>query len=509
MKKSINLTVTLGGALGIILALVFSGIPQVQYPNFARASPIQLGKVPLDTTDPNASPTRDYDHATVAINSDRDIVVAFHSSRTDISIKMKQVEIAYYQWQVGDTWLHKGTKVLGATTFNPLQLQGSDFKCERPDVVAVDDKFFVVWTRRYENVSGHPNQPAVMECAWVDLDSSPSQNIRIHQNGLSLGQGVELDAHAVGNDFWVKECGGVPDAVPLKDTGSPYKVAVVYAHQTQFSGATLNRKFQLRVVTCELNSTTFAVTKGTAQPQGVLVPQIQFNGISSASGSSGGLILPEVAVSSEDNAFWLAAERQIEVGAAKDPEGKIYLGYWKFESGAWTEKATRTYQSAISGDAYSRRRPMISAYPEAGQNDIVALTFNKIDLRQPPVLTSKDVIYKQVEYDPSGSLGTPTTAIPQWPNSTTHDDLKPSPIQGRSTAAMARAYAGRSQVGGTTQDLINNQGTVVDTSVHITGARPALSYYYEPSSASPDYTAITWEKKLTSGGQLQVWVGVE
>lgn len=125
-----------------ISILGLSEIPQVQYPNFARASPISLGKVPLDSSDPLALPGRDYDHATVAINSDLDVVVAFHSSRKDVAASMKQVEIAYYQWQVGDTWLHKGTKTLGNMNFDPL-FGTAKVKCERPDVVAVNDNFLL------------------------------------------------------------------------------------------------------------------------------------------------------------------------------------------------------------------------------------------------------------------------------------------------------------------------------------------------------------------------------
>lgn len=478
----------------------------MQNQTLVRQTPITLGKVPLA---PGGSSSRDYDHATVAINSDRDIVVAFHSS---LSGGLKQVEIAYYEYQVGDTWLHKGTVVVGATPFDPVGLLVGNVKCERPDVVAVDDKFFVVWTRRYENVSGHANQPASMECAWVDLDATG--NIRVHQNSIPQGQGVILDKHVVpppgqpsSNPFWVKECGGVQDAVPLKEVGNPYKVAVVYVHQFQFSGVNLDRKFELRIVTCELDASTFAVSTGTAQPQGVLIPQVQFNGISSAGGSSGGLILPEVAPSSEDNAFWLAAERQILVGG--DPEGKIYLGYWKWESGIWTEKASRTYQSSNPTDAFSRRRPMISAYPEAGKNDLVGLTFNKIDLRANPTQLDKEVRYKEVEYDPQGTLGSPAGFIPQWPNISGHDDLKPSPVQGRAAAALAQAYAGRSPGINVSQDLININGVVVDSSSHITGARPAISYHYEAGATNPDYVALSWEKKVPNSTQLQVWVGVE
>jgi len=137
-----------------------------------------------------------------------------------------------------------------------------------------------------------------------------------------------------------------------------------------------------------------SVTPGSVE---LLVPTIQFNGQSSPNpgASSGGLILPEVAPSLQEGAFWLAAERQIEVGTPVAIEGKIYLGYWKWEAGVWTEKASRTYQTGTTGLTYYRRRPMISAYPELGQSPTVGLAFNKIDVSG--ATPNIDVIYKQVD----------------------------------------------------------------------------------------------------------------
>jgi len=206
----------------------------------------------------------------------------------------------------------------------------------------------------------------------------------------------------------------------------------------------------------------------------------------------------------EVDAFWLAAERQVEIGGAA--EGKIYLGYWKWVAGMWTEQASRTYQTGTSGTTFFRRRPMISSYPETGQSPVVGLVFNKIDVSGPA--PNLDVIYKQVAYDPTGGFQNPPL-IPQWPNDPLIDDHKPAAVMGRAAANISVAYAGRSPGLTASSDLINIQGTVVDTSPHVTDARPALSYHFDPTSSDPDYVAVSWEKTLTQGGHTVVWVGVE
>jgi len=506
-KKSSLISLVAAGAICAI-----GGVPQTQAPNLNRVAPIALQQVPLANSGPA---NRDYDHATVAMNSERDIIVAFHST---LNPDLKQVEIACYEYQTGDTWNYMGTRVVGSTGFDPLQLsadpQNPDpVKCERPDVVAVGDRFFVVWTRRYQGLPLQPNEPAVLECAWVDLSGG---SIAIKRNAQPQGQGVVLDTDdpSLGSSqhLWVRECGGVPDAVPLNDPNNPYTVAVVYPHQKEFSvpQQSEDRTFELRVVTCQYDDALGTITPGSVD---LLVPQIQFNGQTSPNpgASSGGLILPEVAPSSEDGAFWLAAERQILIEPQPqvyEPEGKIYLGYWKWEAGQWTEKASRTYQTGTSAQGFYRRRPMISAFPEVGQDDRVGLAFNKIDVSG--VTPNIDVIYKQVSYDPTGGLSNVLT-FPQWPNTTVDDDHKPASVMGRVASNLAVAYAGRSpgQMGASS-DLINNNGIVIDTSPHITNSRPGLSYQYVSTALDPDYVAVCWEKTTTlQPTQVVVWVGVE
>ncbi len=87
----------------VSLSFVFAGVPQAN--DIARGFGAGSKEVPLATDGyslPNGvGPTdRLADHATVAMNENRDIVVAYHSRR-DIfglgGIKLNQVEIAYYE----------------------------------------------------------------------------------------------------------------------------------------------------------------------------------------------------------------------------------------------------------------------------------------------------------------------------------------------------------------------------------------------------------------------------
>ena len=171
--------------------------------------------------------------------------------------------------------------------------------------------------RRYShNTAGAVKEPAVLECAWVEKTVNPSE-IQIYTDSVSFkGLGHILDSQLSTGAFDIRECAGVPDAVRLTDTthpNHPYNVAVVYPHQIEFGNAagTNPRKFDLRIATCSLD-----VSQPTPQvsSDNTYLPfdtGVQFNGaVSPGTIPSPGLILPDLAPSSEENAFWAVHERQ-------------------------------------------------------------------------------------------------------------------------------------------------------------------------------------------------------
>lgn len=456
---------------------------------------------------------RDADHATVAMNSQRDIVVAFHTSRNEVVQGMKQVEYAYYEWQGGDTWTHLKTRVIGSIIHDPIGLPQQAFKCERPDVIAVGDKFFIVWTRRYQNPA-FPQEPAVLECAW--LEKVAPGNVQVRNNGGPTGLGFKLDAHVPipgQREFYVKDCAGVPDAVVLNDPSLPAgsaKVAVVYPHQTDgfTAGTSGNRKFDSRIITCTIDSGS-TLAKGPFVDLQNLVP---FNGPTApGGGSSAGLILPDLAPSPEDNAFWLVAETQTMVGAL--PHGKIHLQYWQFENStsAWDLLASKTYKSPSSPPylkPYVRRRPNVSSYPEVGLNPTVTIAFFKVD-PNPQVGEdgSVNVVLDQVEYDGSGFVN-PTIPLAVWPNDPAFGDGKPVPLRGKVGASIPSCFADRAPGQSATCDIVTNNLTVLDTNAYESVARPAVTYHYHLGAANPHYVVPIWEKKITANGPTIIWISV-
>jgi len=317
---------------------------------------------------------RDADHATIAMNSVGDIVVAYHSSRNDISSGLKQAEVVYFQFVPGaspaqDSWVLLERILIGSVDHSviPLLTQ-QNVKCERPDVIAVEDKFFVTWTRRYNRNYDFPNQreePSVLECAWLERNGSAVSII-----GSSGGLGYPLDLN-----YFTRECTGVADAVVLEQPmGGLPTVGVVYPRQVDFGDFTGDntRLFELTLVTCSLNGFSIDSSSPT-----VLRDNIPIDGPSGPGGTTaGGLVLPDLAPSGEDNAFWVAYEGQQVV--APNVHGRIRLEYWKKNPGTnlWQQEVGKVFNTVNPMTTVARRRPMVSALPGTGTGEEVSIAFN-------------------------------------------------------------------------------------------------------------------------------------
>ena len=477
---------------------------------------------------------RTSEHATIAINSNLDVLVAFNTDRNDLGppplgsdpdglTGLKQVEVAFYEYIPGtDTWEYRDTSLVGSVAYNPLNVFFGTTtvatRCERPDVIAVQDKFFVTWTRTYdESISGAEDAPAVYECAWIEIVlGSTSKEMEIYGDPAFSGQGHALDFHTNpalgGADLLVRECLGTPDAVYLNDTNDPYKVAVVYAHQTDFSETTPGdetRSCELRIVTCSFDDTSKMITSETPAR---IVPLIPFNG----ENTSKGFILPDLAPSGEQNALWLTFEAQKDNNGR---DGAIGIGYLKFGSTSWDLLAYRTF----FGDNLLRRRPMVSSYPETSSGPQGAsLTFSKVDPTAVPGVSdaSANVFVKSLTYD-SGSIQLSATPYFDWPNTSSLSDAKGVVVSGRSTPGikycLADELAAPTQSADCKIQAWNRVSGTMDTLYSFTPGlasdalgRPAGAYAYYPPSAGifvPDYIAVCFEKS-EGGAPLRVYFGV-
>lgn len=355
--------------------------------------------------------TRDADHATVAINDNRDIVVAFHTKRTDPYVAgsgtIQQVEVACYRWTSGDIWIHAGTTVLGSPFADPLQslVPGKVTSCVRPDVIAVGNKFFVTWTRVYRTELGiDPGEIGTIECAWLEnLGSGP---FAIYADPVLVpGQGLMIEQHNVSDpnahSFYTKDCRGVADAVVLNGHTEP-TVAVVYPHQTDFYDPFPGdeaRRFDLRIATCSINGSNVLTANPVNGPfPKTMIKDLPFDGPE----LSAGMILPDLAPSPDDNAFWLIAEVQnwVDQGAGTfKKDGEIRLGYFRLSGGKWTNVASKTFLTEPGDPAKIRRRPMISSYPVGAFQQGVSLAFNEKNLHPMGMEDpSSNVIYRHWIY---------------------------------------------------------------------------------------------------------------
>jgi hypothetical protein len=497
-------------------------------------------------------PNRDCDHATVAMNENRDVVVAYqafrHEGPNDLPPKgpatymgqMKQVEVAFYEYkptpQGEDAWQHLETRVIGGVEQSPIAgLNQILVRCERPDVVAVGDKFFVVWTRRYHHSNKFPNQstePGVLECAWIEKQQTPDSEMVVYADpGGAKGLGYILDMHDLSGSrsYEILDCGGVADAVPLVDHDpSKLEVAIVYTHQTLF-GVDLNsqREFTLRVATCQFDLASNQITHETNYPP--LWTEVPFHGRPSPSTVSPGLTLPDLAASSEERAFWMAHEQQKmkQVSpTAKAPNGRIQLEYYRFKPsgtqppGVWERKGKVMFNGE-PGEATWRRRPMLSSYPWDTQRRTVSLAFIKV--RSGPTFGdgSSNIHYQEWDYNGDDIHEIPSRKL--FP--ITDDDHywidRPVPLMGSNTSPFRRCYYTRG---------VNMPGRPVPTDLvfvnaldfpgkteaidsdanthHVDLLRPAVDYRFFPGAADPHCVVTTWEKRGLHGA-LRIYIGFE
>lgn len=434
---------------------------------------------------------RDADHATVAINDVGDIVVAFHSSRGNI----KQSELAYFQFIPGslgvpDSWELIQQFLVGNIDYSPIGgLTQANVTCERPDVIAVEDKFFVVWTRRYNELHNPPTQekgPAVLECAWLERTGG---SVAIYGATPGFG-GFHLDV-----DFDIRECTGVADAVLLKQpSGGPPTVGIAYPRQTDFGFAPGDntRLFEMAFVTCSLNGTTV-----TSTPPIVLRNNVPLDGPVGPGGSAGGLVLPDLAPSGEDNAFWIAYEGQSLSG--QNALGRIRLEYWKQSSATlWLQQVNKTFNSVIPMSTIVRRRPMVSALPGTGSGEEVSIAFNRAAV--PPGSSDLDIVYGQWRYFNGGIQKIDPPGGHVFVNNAGNSDHKPVPLHGPSVPYLRRVYFDRTDI-----NLVHSlryydtdMGSEVTISNSSYAFRAAVSYAKPPGST--DTVAVCYEDVLYPSG---------
>jgi hypothetical protein len=426
---------------------------------------------------PSFDPAYKADHATVAINEGNDILIAYHAN-TGVSL-VKQVEVAHYKLNPTSGLLtHTSTVVIGGAGHDPLSLGPSiSRKCERPDVIAVGDMFFVTWTRIYD--AG--KKPSVLECAWIKYDTINGLQVFNGQTSPDLGYPLDSDSAGTGSSFHVKECAGVADAFVVSESGGTLRAGVVYSHQTKMS--TLlpldeTRRFDMRLVLSE-----FDINQGTlsAVAPAAIISGIRFDG---DTGNSAALILPDAVRGVAADEFWLTYEAQIESGSTV--QGKVRLSYVKknIVGNSWAPQATYVFGTTT---AQVLRRPMLFNHKDTPSK--VSIAFSR-----PLGPTTSDVHYSSWAYHSPGLLFQELVSN-QFNHVPGSSENRPMPLN---ATGYRRCYFTRSG-----QILYYDQDTNQDVGVSSASSndafRPAVAMH---RGATDDYIATTWEE----GSPLRVWI---
>lgn len=497
-------------AVALLLLLPLGSMPS---PRLGRPAPLRPNtiEIPLQFTGPAGrwGGDRSADHATVAVNSRGDVAVAYHSARTDypgVGYPLRQVELAIYTLRAnGSDWDLTQQELLGGVIRSPLypSLTQRIVRCERPDVVAVGERFFVTWTRRYDrSFPGQQREPAVLECAWLDWNGA---RYEVLTGGQPEGQGFVLDAA-----FDVRECAGVADAVVLDEGGaaSPARTAVVYAHQTDFGDdpASLpprdgTRRADMRIAVSALSPA--GVVSGAAQAT-PLASDVPYDGEPQPLGGPfPALYLPDCTPSLLPTRFWMAYQEQSWPPSGSVPDGRVTLTICEEVGGAW-----QIVEAETIGDpqhpAWRHRVALDSRPALAGGLERASFAFV---LRTQP--NDADVVYAEWGYDAvNGLFQVPWPPNSGFPNHPAQSDTEPVPLHGGDQPLLRRCYHGHDA----TVDSVRSYdvgrdrlSTVAKTPRRI--ARPAVDVASLPGGG--EVIATTWESVPPGEQRLRIMLSLE
>lgn len=490
----------------LVLALLPAAAPERAHAPLAPNTftiPLRIGSVGSLW-----GPDRNADHATVAVNARGDVAIAYHSTRNGFPgapYPLKQVELAIYTAQPGGGWTMTQQDLLGAVQRSPLHpaLAQTVVRCERPDIVAVGERFFVVWTRRYDRAfPGQQREPAVLECAWLEWNGA---RYDVLTGGQPVGQGYPLDS-----SFTVRECAGVADAVAL-DVGSPSapaRAAVVYAHQTDFGDDPLSfppldgtRKADLRIAVATIDAARLVAGGVQSEP---LVRDVPYDGEPQPLGGSfPALYLPDCAPGLIPDRFWMAYQEQHAPISGTVPDGRVRLTICEPVGGSWAVVAEE-----VVGDPQHpawRHRAAVDSRPEVA-GGLERVSFAHYELTQP---NDADVRYGEWNYAPlTGITPVAWPSGAEFPNAPNESDTEPVPLHGTTQPLLRRCYHGHDANVDSVRyyDVDDDRvRTVAKTPRKI--ARPAVDL--GPVPGGGQVIATTWESVPPGGRFLRIMLSLE
>jgi hypothetical protein len=186
------------------------------------------------------------DHGVVAFNDSNDLCVAFQT-RSNYPDGPWQVEAVVLEYMGEGQWdcpSRSSVLVLGSP--QGVLPSADQEECKKPDIVAIGDDFFVVWTRLDQSdLQTNPARTGIIECASIRKDSSGWT-----LDTSSAGVGFPLDSLVVPG-----RAGCMP-ALARLDQSSPYSIGVVYTSETARSIGTIEFEYSVQFLGVNPNDLT-------------------------------------------------------------------------------------------------------------------------------------------------------------------------------------------------------------------------------------------------------------
>lgn len=358
------------------------------------------------------------DHATVAVNAARDLLVCWQSVvylpnpvPGEPDLRARQIEIAYFPWlEQRGRW---GTPVLGGPGHAIAGDPAVDFfgsgadSCRKPDVLALGDGSFVVLWARTE--------------AAVPV-SSRLEAVRVTPSGVSdfvldapaPGLGYEIDT-----DLRSGEAGAMVDGTGFP--GSDLRAAAVYGADEVLQGT--EREYSLRLALMDWATLPPAVQVETAFSG---IPWDESPGFGTP---PGGLVLADTVA--DDYGHLVVAWGQYD----HDPQAGTWTGSIEIRrlqlDWSWQTPALLLDQAAFGaaapGNFLARPNLAVSHQDDRmGGNRVTLAWFESADA----VNADRDLHLAEVDFTGEALPGAVGLTEHPWPNSPIRDDHYPVPVRG-------------------------------------------------------------------------------
>jgi len=431
------------------------------------------------------------DHATVAINNQGDVCVAWHVRPS--TGNQRQVEAAViprgqlYQWSKPN---QLRTFLLGDPS---LAILDTHEKCQKPDVVAIGGDFMVCWPR-----IDLVNNRARLEGALIEQDLVTGI-WSVNQAQTGEGWVLDEDDPALSHLLTPGHAGLMPDLATRSTR--PNTASVVYAHEFAAvgQGSTLELDYDLRC-----RDIDWSQTPPTLGPIFVCAQTAVDADISGT--HMGGRVLPDLVEDDYGNLICAFEEYVLPGhGAAQSETSAIKLIRFREDFGNYLALDSRTFRTNPNSGLRLRRPSLATS--KTDPKNTVSLAW----LRLTNGGGDDDISYYEVEFQGQAGVGNVVAINNRFPNNNNRSDALPvvlhdAAFRGLLFSAFLPAST-RKAIGicGNNRSVINE---LFSQSVEPWRCAAALRKLpgATPGSKWSRLVAVCWEGQLNTSSPSQIFL---